>query len=716
MARTASLVGTSVSLTSLPWSVRRATRWSWVRLRSGPRRDTDLVSVDWDQVAAFVDRLVPQDDYPSASQAGVVDSLRAMADGPHRALWDGLLAPGFAVLADESVDDLLGARTQATWPVDSADFAQTMVRLVAEQYYGARDAPGWAMVGYDPRPRRSPLLGPPPPLPTRRLSDAADRYDVLVVGAGAGGGVAASVLTRAGLRVLLLERGELLAYDEVGNDHLRNFRVSRYGHNTPPFLDDAGPRVVVDPDGTERVEPPWGPGYSALPYTVGGGTRVYQGMAWRLTPEDFHLATTHGVPDGSSLSDWPLSYADLEPYYTRAEHEIGVSGDGSAHQNQGPRSAGYPMPPLPDNTEAQVLRRGAERLGLSTGPVPLLINSVPRGGRGRCVQCGECVGFACPSDAKNGPYNALLPDAVAAGCVLVTGARVLEVLAGASGAVTGVLVVDEATGARRTLSAGHVVLSCGAIETARLLLASRSAAHPDGLGNHDDQVGRHLQGHPYVGGFGLFDDEVIDGPGPNVRIATCDYVNGLPGAIGGGVLANEVIKLPVAHWLTALPPDAPRWGLAGKHAMRDLYRRTSHVFGPVQEVPMPDLRVTLDARHADRHGMPVARLSGRQHPETIATARLQEARAMDWLVASGASRVWPSGPIPTGVTAGQHQAGTCRMGEDPATSVTDPHGRVHGHDNLWVMDGSVHVTNGGFNPVLTILALAYRSAEHLAAL
>jgi choline dehydrogenase-like flavoprotein len=670
------------------------------------------VSIDRAQVAAFVDLLVPQDEYPSASQAGVVDALLASVEGSVRT---DLLEPGFAALADESVDDLLAGRTAVPWPVDSAEFAQTMIRLVAEQYYGARDAPGWAMVGYDPGPRRDAgLLGPSPSLPTRRLSDVGVGYDVVVVGAGAGGGVAASVLTRAGLRVLLLERGSLLTYDQVGRDHPRNFRVSRYGHNTPPYLEDAGPRVVVDPDGTERVEPPWGPGYSALPHTVGGGTRVYQGMAWRLTPEDFRLATIHGVPSGSSLSDWPFPYDDLEPFYTRAEHEIGVCGDGTAHRNQGPRSADYPMPPLPDNTEAALLRRGAERLGLTTGPVPLLINSVPRGGRGRCVQCGECVGFACPSDAKNGPYNSVLPSAVADGCVLVTGARVLEVLTGPSGTVTGVLAVDEATGSLRTVRAGHVVLACSAIETARLLLASRSDAHPDGLGNHTDQVGRHLQGHPYVGGVGLFDHPVIDGPGPNVRIATCDYVNRLPGAIGGGVLANEVIKLPIAHWLTALPPEAPRWGLAGKHAMRDLYRRTSHVIGPVQEVPMPDLRITLDPRHVDRHRMPVARLSGRQHPETVAAARLQETYALEWLEASGATRVWPSGPIPTGVTAGQHQAGTCRMGDDPATSVTDPHGRVHGHRNLWVMDGSVHVTNGGFNPVLTILALAYRSAEHLA--
>ena len=254
--------------------------------------------------------------------------------------------------------------------------------------------------------------------------------------------------------------------------------------------------------------------------------------------------------------------------------------------------------------------------------------------------------------------------------------------------------------------------------TSPTLLSSVSDREPAGLGNNSDQVGRHLQGHIYVGGFGQFDEPVIDGAGPNVRIATCDHVNKLPGTIGGGVLANEIVKLPILHWNWALPPDAPRWGRAGKQAMRELYRTTSHVFGPVQETPVPDGRVTLDPHHVDRHGVPVARLSGVHHRETVKVARAQQQKALEWLQASGATRIWPATEIADRirVVGGQHQAGTARMGADPATSVTDPPGRVHGHDNLWVMDGSVHVTNGGFNPVLTILALAYRSADHLARL
>jgi choline dehydrogenase-like flavoprotein len=197
-----------------------------------------------------------------------------------------------------------------------------------------------------------------------------------------------------------------------------------------------------------------------------------------------------------------------------------------------------------------------------------------------------------------------------------------------------------------------------------------------------------------------------------VRIATCDHLHAAPGLLGG-VLANEVVKLPILHWNWALPPDAPRAGLAGKQAMARLYRRTSHLFGPIQEIPNAEARVTLAEETRDRHGVPVARIGGALHPANRGSADLLVARAQEWLTEAGAERVW-STPYRMTVSAGQHQAGTCRMGTDPATSVTDPWGRVHGQDNLWVMDASVHVTNGGFNPVLTILALAFRNARHLA--
>ena len=185
-----------------------------------------------------------------------------------------------------------------------------------------------------------------------------------------------------------------------------------------------------------------------------------------------------------------------------------------------------------------------------------------------------------------------------------------------------------------------------------------------------------------------------------------------PGVLGG-VLANEILKLPVIHWDRALPPAAQRHGRAGKAMMRDLYRRTGHVCGPIQEIPSPGNRVTLSAGVRDAQGISVARLAGQLHPDNRRSADLLTEKATEWLAAAGARQVW-SPPYSLALSAGQHQAGTCRMGEDPGRSVTDPWGRVHGHDNLWIMDASVHVTNGGFNPVLTVMALALRSARRLA--
>ena len=231
---------------------------------------------------------------------------------------------------------------------------------------------------------------------------------------------------------------------------------------------------------------------------VGGGTRVYGAQAWRFLPTDFAMASTYGVPPGSSLADWPIGYDDLAPYYERAEWEIGVAGDSAASaRHLAAPSASFPMPPVPLNRQGAVLRRGADALGWDTFSVPLLINTVPYGGRPACIQCQHCVGFACPVDAKNGTHNTMIPRALATGrCDLVTEAMVERIDSDGAGHVTGVTYFD-ADGQRHSPRAEVVICAAGAIETARLLLNSASAHDPHGLGNAHDQVGRHLQGHYY---------------------------------------------------------------------------------------------------------------------------------------------------------------------------------------------------------------------------
>jgi choline dehydrogenase-like flavoprotein len=475
--------------------------------------------------------------------------------------------------------------------------------------------------------------------------------------------------------------------------------------------------VFVDALGSARVVAPHEGDYNNNAMTLGGGTRVYGMQAWRFDPIDFRMATRYGIPEGSSLADWPIGYEELAPYYERAEWEIGVTGGSEGNLFAGPRVRGFPLPPVPASPESEWLRQAAQRLGWETVAPPLLVNSAPRQGRPACTGCSECIGFACHVDAKNGAHNTVIPRALATGlCELATRAQVAAVDCDGRGRVAGVTYFQETEGGveKRTARARVVVASAGAIETARLLLSSAGPMHPGGLGNHSGHLGRHLQGHYYTGAYGIMPPGVeYTGAGPGVNIATTKFNHGNPGVIGGALLANEFVVTPIGFWQAGLPPGIPRWGIANKRAMREFFRRGVHVQGPVQEIPNADSRVQLDPSVRDRFGLPVARLSGTAHPATLATTEFMRGKAEEWLRAAGAETVW-SFRRTLELSAGQHQAGTCRMGADPAASVTDPHGRVHGHDNLFVADGSLHVTNGGYNPALTILALAFRTAEFAA--
>ena len=534
--------------------------------------------------------------------------------------------------------------------------------------------------------------------------------DAVVIGAGAGGGVVAKELAVGGLSVVLLERGKWVGPNDDRKDDLKNQRTSILGNNSGPD-DDGNPRVAVDLQGRERIVAPSQGGYHNNAACVGGGTLTYGAMAWRFHPTDFRMRSQYGALDGSTLDDWPISYDDLEPYYEKAEWEIGVSGDDSGNPFKGGRRKPLPMPPLPPTAEHRLLQAAAERLKLHPFHIPMLRNSVPYNGRAGCMRCRWCVGFPCEVNAKCGTQNTVIPTALATGnCELRTGAMVKEVQFDQRGQATGVAYFDE-DDRLQTQPADVVIVAGAATETARLLLNSKHAQWPNGLGNRFDWVGRNLQGHTYTGAIGCFEEDVYDDLGPGAGIAICDYNHGNPGLRGGAMLANEFIRLPIQA-LGSLPPGTPRWGKAHKDAMRQYYRHTIAVQGPTQEMPLWDSRVQLDPKVKDRWGIPVLRISGDKHPHTIEIGTAMAFKAEAWLKEAGAVRTWRRTPG-RGVSGGQHQAGTCRMGNDPKTSVVDRDCRVHDVANVFVADGSVHVTNGGFNPVLTIMAHAYRVAEHL---
>jgi choline dehydrogenase-like flavoprotein len=537
------------------------------------------------------------------------------------------------------------------------------------------------------------------------------RVNAVIVGAGAAGGIVAKELAVAGLSVVLLERGKWYTANDCRKDDLRNQRTTVLGNAFGPE-DEGNPRVWVDAKGAAHTSLPSEGVYQNDAACVGGGTLSYGAQAWRYLPQDFRMRSTYGAPAGSSLEDWPISYDDLEPFYEKAEYEIGISGDYSGTPFHGPRKRPLPMPPLPPGREFGILEPAAKRLGLHPFHIPMARNSVPYNGRGPCMRCRWCVGFACEVDAKNGSQNTVIPIALGTGnCELRTECMVKEILTDDRGRARGVAYFDESGHLHEQLCDLVVVSGC-AVESARLMLNSKSRLFPDGLGNRYDQVGRNLQGHHYTGAVGFFDFETYDDIGPGATIAVSDYNHGTPGLCGGGMLANEFIRLPI-HMVDRLPENTPRWGLGHKQAMRHWHKRCIQIFGPTQQIPTAIARVTVDPTVKDKWGLPVARISGNVHPHTFEIGEIQARRAETWLKEAGAIHTSLMAGKPEMVSAGQHQAGTCRMGNDPRNSVVNRDCKIHDVDNVFVIDSSVHVTNGGFNPALTIMAVAYFASDAL---
>jgi choline dehydrogenase-like flavoprotein len=669
---------------------------------------------------AAVDTIVPADDWPGGWDGGVAALLDREGDA--------VLAWARPLLerATERLDAAARERgTRAFAGLDSADRTAalaelatgdaealgSLLRVAYEGYYGSFrgfQPRAWGMIGFRPLGRATGSVEPDP-VPTVEPGAAREAYDVVVVGAGAGGGVAAAVLAESGASVLLVERARRHTNAELRGDHLHGKRMALYDPTAGPGR--GHPRVLADRDGGERVvdciTDPSAWGLNAM--AVGGGTRVWQGMSWRFMPEDFEMATRYGVPEGSTLADWPIGYDDLAPYYDKVEWEIGVSGqsDGPLVERM-PRARPYPMPPLPSDRCREAFGAAADRLGWGWGPVPFAINSIPHAGREACVRCPQCVGHASPVDAKNGTHNTVIPRAVATGrCDLLVGAQVVAI-EHAGGSARAVRLVAQTTAGpvACTVRCERLVVGAGAVETPRLLMVS-------GLGS--PAVGANLHNHSFTLFYGNAPEPLNPFAGPGHSIATLDFVHRDGEAWGGGVLFDAPPLLPLVAAQAARALGHPAWGAAHKRWMRTRLPYVAGAMGIGQDVPSAHARVTTDPRVTDAYGVPVARLVGDVHPATIEVRDYMTQRVITWL-----SEVGIDGPVDffagrPFAPAGEHSAGTCRMGEDPATSACDRDGRLHGSDNVYVADASLLPTNGSVNPCATTMANAWRTAEALAA-
>jgi len=538
---------------------------------------------------------------------------------------------------------------------------------------------------------------------------AKDVVDAVIVGAGAAGSVLAKELSEAGLRVVLLERGpkvnpaDYALHDEETSHGYGMTRPTvggeeRFAPREFRYQGDEHFQLVRSHD--------WG--FSSQAAVVGGGMLVYGGLMWRRPPVDFRMKSEYGHLEGTTLEDWPLSYEELEPFYTKAEYEMGVSGEGGVNPFEGKRSKPFPLPPVGLQPGDEMIRKTAKRAGYHPFVVPLGILTEDYRGRSACIHHPCCNNYVCDIGAKSTPVTALLPAALATGnCALIPDALVKEITVDARGNPNGVTYFRNDKLERQ--QARLVIVAGCAIESARLLLNSASRWWPNGMANGNDWVGRNLTGHvsPWV--WGIADKETNEGFGPGAGIGIDDYFAGNSGFVGGSVIYSRTEMTPVA-FASRRPRGAPAWGLAHKKYQRENFHRYLRLFAPAEDMPQWENRVEVSPNVRDSWGIPVARITHSFHPNDLKVWRFFRDKMVGLLRETGVHDIRSSG-IGRGGTG--YQMGTCRMGADPKTSVVNPWGQSHEADNLFVVDASVFVTAGGRNPALTIQALAWRFADYI---
>lgn len=529
--------------------------------------------------------------------------------------------------------------------------------------------------------------------------------DFVVVGSGAAGGVLAKELSSAGFSVVVLEQGPYLKpsqfrHDEIGG--FFNFELSPKPNDFPSTF-----RKTEQDEATVQTFPP------AVIYAklVGGSSVHFTANYWRFREIDFIERSRIGPIAGTGFTDWPITYADLEPYYTKVDWEVGVSG--APGPGDPPRSRPYPLPPLPVKSSGVLLEQAGLKLGLHPYPAPMAILSRPHNNRASCINCGFCMFFGCEVGAKSSSLASMIPAAEATGrCEIRPNSTVFRIETNAAGRVTQVLYFDQ-DGKEQAQRAKAVVVSANGAETARLLLLSESSRFPNGLANSSGKVGKYLMLNGYCTAWGYFEHPLNEYKSVQVTRVIHDYYDTDPrrGFYGGGGIDARFDTYPVQFGLGGLPSDAPQWGSEYKRMLAQYYTHSMAVAGHSTSLAVESNSISLDPKVKDKYGRAAIRVTYQDHPDDIKTMQFFQDKSKELLEAAGARRIWAN-PIQESNVA-VHLLGTCRMGNDPAESVVDPYHRAHDVRNLFVCDGSSLVTSGRGQPTMTIQALAFRAADHI---
>jgi choline dehydrogenase-like flavoprotein len=551
----------------------------------------------------------------------------------------------------------------------------------------------------------------PAPEPRIRYAESTP-VDFLIVGSGAAGGVLAKELATAGFSVVVLEQGPYRTAADFTHDELDNYFGA--GLTNHPSWSDY---QTFRPDETETAvvrDGSNGPPAVLYARTVGGSSVHFSGNYWRMRPLDFKERSLLGPIAGTGFSDWPISYEELEPYYSRVEWEIGVSGTPGPFDP--PRSKPYPLPPMTVKSSGVLFERGARKIGLHPQPAPVAILSQPYKGRPACTSCGFCMGFGCEMNAKSSALVSVIPAAELTGrCEIRPYSTVFRLETDAQGKMTGAAYLD-AAGKQHFQKARSVVLAANGAETPRLLLMSESGLFPNGLANGSGLVGKYLMPNCHSMVHGYFEHELNDWKGIQCTRIAHDFYESDParGFYGGGGLDGRPATEagPIMNALTEATMPKLRWGRELKRDIINHFSRQMGILASTTSLPLERNNVTLDPDHRDAHGRPLVRITYRDHEDDLAMAAFLQDRGEEILQAAGAISTMREPVVPQNLLV--HLLGTCRMGDDPATSVVDRYHRSHEVPNLFICDGSSLVSSGRGQPTLTIQALAFRAAEHIA--
>ena len=530
-------------------------------------------------------------------------------------------------------------------------------------------------------------------------------HDVVIVGSGAAGGMAAYVLAQKGINVLMLDAGEKFNRAKFWT-HVKPWEARERqakGERPPRFeVDIKEQPYTTAPGQTFDLVRVWG---------RGGKTNIWGRVSLRYSDLDFASAERDGweIP-------WPIRYKDISPYYDRVEQLIGVNG-GDDDQDSLPGSK-FHLPPPPLRCGEILLQRAAKSRGISIVHGRRAVLTKPHNGHAPCHYCGSC-GKGCDVSAFFNSSDYLIEPTLKTGKLkVVDNAVVARVLTGDDGLANGVQYFDRLTKEEHTVKARVVIMAASCIDSTRILLNSKSARHPNGIGNSSDVIGRylceqirfHMLGFaPELRGTKARNDDGIGGehiymPRFNHRTGKKDYLRGYGSQFWNtGAQGN-------ATWATTLPG----FGKAFKAGVKDRYPAlvAMHPYGEV--LPYKDNRVRVDGTPLDRYGIPIAKIEYKIGENEHKMAKEMYDTAEEIMHAAKVEMLpYERGWLDKAGSA-IHEHGTCRMGTDPKRSALNAYNQMHEVKNVYVVDGSSFTTASEKNPTLTILALAMRATEHLA--